>query len=926
MTGVHLRATSTATPNTSFADIELIGRRREAHTLRRLLGGMSDKRGGALIVRGEVGIGKTALLRSVQPPPGTLVLPISGVEFEKELAFSALHQLCSPILPGISRLPEPQRHSLESAFGRRAEGQPDHFLIGLAALGLLSEAATERPLLCVIDDAQWLDQETAHTLAFVARRLRNEPIVVVFALREPNDRSELTGLPELRLEGLAEEDARKLLSVRYSSPFDGPVCDCVIAEAQGNPLALRELSRAADAAGGFTSPGTGSHRSHLEAGLQKRLAELPQDTRLLLLLAAADPTGDPVLLWRAAGHLAITPAAGTPAIDAGLVSLGLWVRFSHPLVRSALWRDASPVDRRTAHGALASAMADGGAMDRWAWHHAQALTGPDEDAARALEHSAGRARARGGIAAAAAFLEKAVELTTEPRSRVERALNAAEAKRDSGALDAALSLLSVAETAPRDDMAHARAGTLRARIALDLNRDATSVAKLQRAAELMAPLDPALAREISLETLTAARSLGRFAHRPLLSEAARAVRSALSATQPARPLDHLLDSLAIHISDGFVAAAPLLRRVLDVYLRGEKVDSPSPDVWCVVCGVAMDLWDDVAWQELADRHIHHARAAGVVTALPIALSYRALAHIHVGEFSEAAEVIEEAHRVAIEVGTPGLACMDTTLAAWRGDQGRTAELATAAQQDAVRRGEGRVLTALEYARATLFNGLGRYDAALEACRPAYDLDEAGFHAWGPVEFIEAAARSGNPGLAVPALEKLVQRTQASPTDWALGMELRSRALLSSGDDVGDLYQEAVRRLDLSRAAVHAARARLLYGEWLRRRGYRLEARTHLSEAHTKLTSIGADAFAARAARELRATGVRPGSRRAGVATRKLTAQELRIARLVASGATSKEVGMQLFLSPRTIDAHLRSIFRKLSISSRRQLRDMPLSP
>ncbi|MGP3945164.1 MULTISPECIES: AAA family ATPase [Streptomyces] len=910
----------------SFADTELTGRRRELHTLRVLLDGMSDKRGGALVVRGEVGIGKTALLQGVRPSPDTLVLAISGVEPEKELDFAALHRLCAPVLPGINRLPAPQRHGLEATFGTGTEGHPDRFLVGLAALGLLSEAAAERPLLCVIDDAQWLDQATAHTLAFVARRVHNEPIVLVLAVREPNDRPELTGLPELRLEGLAEEDARKLLSVRFPSPFDGPVRDCVVSEAQGNPLALLELSRTADVAGGFTSPGTGALPSPLEADLRKKLAGLPRNTRLLLLLAAAEPTGDPVQLWRAAGHLGITSAAGTPAIDAGLVSLGLWVRFSHPLVRSAIWRDASPADRRTAHGALAAVMAGGAELDRWAWHHAQALTGPDEDAAKALEHSARCARARGGIAAAAAFLEKAVELTTEPRGRVERALNAAEAKRDSGALDAALHLLSVAEAAPRDDATHARAEALRARIAFDLKRDATSVAELQRAAARMAPLDSALAREISLETLAAAMSVGRFAHGPRLSEAARAARSAPSAPRPARPLDLLLDGLASHISDGFVAAAPLLRRVLDVCLRGEKAGSPSPDVSWVVCGVAMDLWDDVGWQELADRHVQHARTAGAVRALPSVLGYRALAHIHAGEFAAAAGVMAEAHTVDTDVGTPGLAGMDATLAAWRGDQGSTAELAAVAHQGAVSRGEGRVLTALEYARATLFNGLGRYDAALEACRPAYDLDEAGFHAWGPVEYIEAAARSGNAGLAVPALEKLVQRAQASPTDWALGMELRSRALLGSGDDVGDLYQEAVRRLDLSRAAVHAARARLLHGEWLRRRGYRLEARTHLSEAHTRLTAIGADAFAARAARELRATGERPGSRRAGVVTRKLTAQELQIARLVASGATSKEVGIQLFLSPRTIDAHLRSIFRKLSISSRRQLRDMPLSP
>lgn len=917
---------------------ELIGRRRESEELALLLSAAGDGRGGALVLSGEPGIGKTALLDSVHRHGGVRILRVAGAEFETDLAFSALQELCAPVMNRTGGLPVPQRHALEAAFGIGTRDVPDRFLVGLAVVGLLSLAAAEQPLVCVVDDAQWLDQASVQTLAFAARRVQTEPVLLLFAVRETDGCRELAGLPGMPLRGLPEDEARALLAARIRAPLDAPVRDRIVAEARGNPLALLELPRTVDLAGGYatpwtagagaSSPGTASAGAataadKVVASFRARVTALPPDTRMLLLIAAAEPTGDPVVLWRAAHLFGIGSAAAAPALDAELLSLGLWVRFRHPLVRSTVYGDASPDERRGVHGALAEVMSDTGEPDRRAWHRAQAAEGPDEDVAAALERSADRARARGGAAAAAAFLEAATHLTPEPRRRAERALAAAYATRDVGAADAALDLLAVAEAQPLDGLARARARTLRARIAFDLHRDDASVAALQQAAQATAPLDPAAAREIFLETLAAAAFVGRFTEGPRLREAARAALAGVPAPAPARPLDLLLDGLATQVRDGFEAAAPLLRRVVDQYLRRPDGRAHSPGELWMACSAAMDLWDDTAWRMLADRQICSSREAGTLAALPMTLSYRALAHLHAGEFREAAALVAEAYAISAELGAPGLVYVDVTLAAWRGEESRTAELADAALRDAARRGEGRLATAVEYAQAVLCNGLGRYEEALEACRSVLELDEMGFHAWIPAEFVEAAVRSGDREAAVRAWERLAERTRSSGTDWGAGMELRSRALVRDGAEADELFAEAVARLDRSEARVHAARARLVHGEWLRREGRDREARAQLRAAHEMLLSFGAHAFAERAARELRATGEQPARRPAPSAAGRLTAQEVVIARLVATGATSREVGEQLFLSPRTVEAHLRNIYRKLGIRSRKELRDLP---
>ncbi|MFD6346415.1 ATP-binding protein [Streptomyces roseolus] len=901
-----------------------LGRSHEAQVIDRLLHQARAGRGETLVIRGEAGIGKTTLLDYARTAPGMGTLRVSGAEFESELAFAALHQLCAPMLSVLRRLPDPQRGALESAFGL-STGTPDRFHLGLAVLNLLSEAAARQPLLCLVDDAQWLDRASARVLAFVARRIQDEPITVVFAVREPASGDDLAGLPELRLGGLTDAHARGLLDSRLRAPLDPQVRERIVAEAGGNPLALLELPQTADLAGGFALPATAPAPGSVEASYRTRLEALPAPTRLLMLTAAAEPLGEPSLLHRAARLLDVDPEAATPAEDAGLLTVSPWVRFRHPLVRSAVYRTALPEDRRAVHRALAE-VTDDDQPDRRAWHRSMAAAGPDEDVAASLERSAGRARARGGIAATAAFLERAATLTPDPDRRATRALAAARAKRDTGAADAALELVAMAETDLRadDTPRRAEAAALRARVSFDRKRDDEAVTKLLKAAEVTAHSDPSAARELVLDAFAAAVFVGRFAHGARLLDAAGAARALPPLDRPARPLDLLLDGLATQVSEGCAPAAPLLRQAIDAYRRtGNGDEYGLGEVW-MACNAAMDLWDDAAWRTLADRQIALARRRGALADLPVLLSFRALAHIHAGEFSHAAALVDETHTIAVDAGAPPVVYVDVSLAAWRGDETATAAFADVATRASHERGEGRLANVTEYARAVLYNGLGQYESAVQASRPACDLDEPGFNSWVPVEFVEAAVRAGRRDLAVPVLERLSERTAASGTHWATGVELRSRALLTDGPAADELYREAIVQLARSEGTGHLARARLLHGEWLRRAERLTEARAQLRAAHEELTAIGAGAFAARAARELEASGERVSAR--GIGTpHPLTPQEFQIARLVATGATSREVATQLFLSPRTIDAHLRNVFRKLGITSRRQLRDLPLA-
>jgi DNA-binding CsgD family transcriptional regulator/tetratricopeptide (TPR) repeat protein len=892
--------------------------------LDRLLASARAGDSGALVLRGEPGIGKTALLGYLLGrASGCRTARAVGVEAEMELAFAGLHQLCAPFLDRLDRLPGPQRDALCTAFGLLAGNAPDRFLVGLALLSLLSEVAEDQPLVCVVDDAQWLDHASAQALAFVARRLGAESVALVFAVREPAAERYLTGLTELVVPGLIDGEARALLLSVITGPVDEQVRDRIVAETRGNPLALLELPRGLtpqELAGGFGLPDAAALSGRIEDSFRRRLEPLPPATRLLLTVAAAEPIGDPVLVWRAADQLGVEADAASPAVAAGLVDFAGQVRFRHPLVRSAVYRAASPEERRSVHGALADATDPGTDPDRRAWHRAHATSGPDEEVADELERSAVRAQTRGGLAAAAAFLQEAARLTPEPARRAQRALAAAQANHQAGAPDAALAMLVMAQARPLDELQRARVNLLRAEIAFASRRGSDAPPLLLKAARQLEPLDLGLARETYLEAFTAAVLAGRLSRGADVAEVSRAARLVPAPSAPPRAPDFLLDGLALLVTDGRAAGTPLLKQSLRAF-SGQEISTEEGLRWLWLAGrVADDLWDDESWEVLCTRHVKLARQAGALTVLPIALRSRIFVHVFAGELDEGAALMQEVRAVTEVTGTQLAAYGAVALAAWRGREAEAAELIKATIDDVTSRGEGMGLSISYHARALLYNGLGRYAEARAAAGQAGEHEDLGIFAWALTELVEAASRSGGPEVAAAALERLAETTRTAGTDWALGIEARSRALLSEGDAAEGLYREAIERLGRTRIRVEAARAHLLYGEWLRRRGRRADARQQLRTAHEMCTAMGVEAFAERARRELLATGETVRDR--GVETREeLTAQEAQIAGLAGDGKTNPEIGAELFISPRTVEWHLRKVYPKLGISSRRQLRE-----
>jgi DNA-binding CsgD family transcriptional regulator/tetratricopeptide (TPR) repeat protein len=880
--------------------------------------GVRAGEGQALVVRGEPGVGKTVLLDYLAGrAAGCLVARAVGVQSEMELAFAGLHQLCAPMLDHAESLPGPQREALWTAFGLSTGPVPDRFLVGLAVLGLLSETARERPLVCVVDDQQWLDHSSAQALGFAARRLAADPVGLVFAARIPSQ--DVAGLPELVVEGLAEDDARELLESVLTGPLDARVRDRIIAETHGNPLALLELPRGltpAQLTGGFGLSGAVPLDGQIEESFGRQLETLPAQTRRLLQLVAADPSGDPVLVWRAAGRLAIGAGAAGPAVEAGLAEFGARVRFRHPLVRSAAYRSASLQTRQELHGALAEATDPAVDPDRRAWHRAQAAPGPDEDVAAELEQCAGRARRRGGLVAAAAFLERSAGLTLDPARRAQRALAAAQAKQRAGALDAALGLLAMAQVGPLDELQQARGDLLRAQIAFASSHGREAPPLMLSAAKQLEALDVGLARETYLEAFTAALFVGRLS--PAVGDVARAARMAPVPLTPPRAPDLLLDGLALLVTEGYAAGTPVLRRALLAF-RSQDISVEEGLSWLWLAErAAMAVWDDETWHILASRHVKLARDTGALTELPLAVRSRILLHSHAGELAEGAALIAEAQVVAEATGSQLAPYGATGVAAWRGREAEATELIQANMDGVTSRGEGRGVTS-QYSAALLHNGLGHYDKALAAAELVCEYDDIGVLGWELAELIEAAVRSGQPARASDALQRLSESTRASGTDWALGTEARSRALLSEGETAENYYSEAIERLGRTRMRPAVARAHLLYGEWLRRQNRRRDARAELRTAHDLFTTMGIEAFAERARHELLATGDTVRKRTVETVS-ELTVQEAHIARLAVDGRTNSEIGGQLFLSTRTVEWHLSKVYTKLGVGSRRELR------
>lgn len=889
--------------------------------LDQLIGAVRSGDSRSLVVHGEPGVGKTALLDYVAVQAlGCRVVRASGVQSEMELPFAGLHQVCAPLLDRLDQLPGPQQDALGTAFGISAGAAPDRFLVGLAVLGLLSQTATEQPLMCLIDDLQWLDRVSAQVLAFVVRRLGAEAVGIVMATRAVD--TELSGTPELEVGGLRAAEAGALLDIVLTGPVDARIRDQIIAETRGNPLALLELPHgltSTELAGGFGLPGAGPLSGSIEESFARRFGALPEAPRRLLLIAASDPSGDSALVWSAAGVLGIGTDAAGPATEAGLVEIGARVRFRHPLARSAVYRSASLRERRRAHGALAEVIDPRIDPDRRAWHRAQAAAGPDEDVAAELEGSASRARARGGLAAAAAFLSRAATLTLDPELRAGRALASAEAALPAGAYDTAVDLLAMAETGPLNDFQRARADLIRAQLAFMTNRGSDAPVLLLKAAARLESVDPALARETYLDALSAAIFAGRLAD-PAgdVLAVARAAGAAAPSPGPARIPDLLLDGTAALFNLGYPAGVPTIQAAL----RSFRAEPPAEEElrWLWMANMsAVRVWDDSTWHALSARHLRLARDAGALAELPLALTSRAFVLLFSGELAATAALTGEAQAIGEATGT-GLAAYGIFgLAAFRGDEA-TPDLVDAALSDAGLRGEGVGVTMANWARAVFDNGRGRYEDALAAAmRSTAYTPDTGSLIWSAVELIEAAVRSQRPDVAADTFRLFAEITGASGSDWALGLRSRCGALLADGDEAGDLYRRSITLLGRTRMRVDLARAHLLYGEWLRRARRLSEAREQLRTAHTLLDAMGMTAFAERAARELRSAGGTVGRRVDASRHDQLTAQEAQIAWMARDGLSNPEIALRLFISAHTVQYHLRKVFTKLGVTSRSQL-------
>jgi len=914
----YSRAVSTDAPT-------LTGRGGDCEQLDRMLHRVRAGESSVLVIRGAAGIGKTALVdHCARGASGCRVVHVAGVESELELPFAALQQLCGPMLSSLPALPEPQQRALQIAFGLTTGSPPDRFVVGLAVLSLFAEVAAHQPLVCLIDDAQWLDEASSQVLGFVGRRLLAEAVLLLFAVREAGGARRFPDLPGLTIEGLADADARELLAATVAGPLDHQVRDRIVAETGGNPLALLELPRGmtrAELAGGFGVPTAGTVSGHVEERYRARINALPNPTRRLILLAAADPTGDATLLWRAARMLEVGPEAAETDDGAQLLEIGSRVRFRHPLVRSAAYTAASQDDRRRAHLALAAATDRDVDPDRRAWHLAVAATGPDEVIAAELERTASRAQARAGLPAAATFLQHSAALTPEPSRRAERALAAAYANAQAGAYEDALGLLAHVEADAVDDLQLARAEQLRGQIHWAARPGAEAPVALLNAAKRLEPLSVALARETYLHAWTAATIAGPLAEPGgHLVDVSRAARAA-GAADPVRPCDLLLDGLIALVLDGREGAASDLRRAVDAFVSGAVAVDDWLQWGLLVQTASIALWDVESYLVLSSRQIEVARESGALSPLSIALGGRGAVLTWCGDFAAASALADERDAVNAVTGSQLATSHDMFLAGYRGRPAEALLLVSRTIADVVGRGEGWPVQMANWSTAVLYNGLGQYEDALAAaeaaCEETYLV--VGTQVALP-ELIEAAARAGKSALAEEAMGRLSAMTAIEGADWAAGVEARCRAVVSQRAEAEHWYREAIDRLRRTPLRPDLARAQLLYGEWLRRENRRVDARQQLRIAHDTFVEMGADGFAERARRELVATG-ETVRRRTPDRANVLTPQEAHVARLACDGRRNSDIGAELFLSARTVEWHLRKVFTKLGISSRRELKD-----
>jgi DNA-binding CsgD family transcriptional regulator len=908
----------------------LLGRGEERSRLDEILTRARQGNSTALVIRGEPGVGKTALLDYTQgAAAGMQVIRVDAVETEMQLSFAALHQLLRPGLAILDSLPAPQAAALRLAFGMQEGRTPDRFLVSLAAMGLLAEQAARQSLLCLVDDAHCLDRESADALAFVARRLYGDSIAIIFAVREPPARpGPLDGLPELRLAGLAEADAWALLAATAGPALLRPDGTRILAETGGNPLALIEIGQEL-ASGQLSSdlplPEPLPVGRQLEQRYLREIQGLPRDTRALLLAAAADPTGDPGLLWRAGQDLGFSSEAAAPAEARQLITIRDVVRFRHPLIRSAVYYGASFAQRQHTHDRLAAATSPA-EPDQRAWHLAQAVTGPDEAVAEELERAGARARGRGGWSSAAALFHRAATLSVSQAERARRLLSAAEASGNAGALNRAQAEVDAAATY-RDDPRHTGlALRVQARIHHARRQPAKATSALLAAATRVGPVDIRLARDILVEAIVEAQISGRLADPGTTRrDVARVTQTlALPPGSAATIGDLLLDADTALQLRGLEAASPLLRGAIDA-VRQETADPPEMFRWlAAACADATILVDDTRLRELSRRMEAAAREQGAMIDLALALSHAGVSGLLGGDLGEAERYFAELTAISEARGQPW-SIGSLLITAWRGPPEHACALLTQVADEANRQGQGYQLVFADYARCILELGRGRYEAAYAGF--AAGVDDTSQVKFVLADLVEAAQRSGHAEAAADLVARLAMLAAASPGPVLLGFLSRARAL-TAGDAAGaeDHYREAIDQHGRASGPAHLARSHLVYGEWQRRARRLRDARVSLRTAYQLFEDIGARGFAERTRLELSAAGENLPARAADRDGYNLTPQEAEVTRLAAAGATNAEIAAQLYLSPNTVDYHLRKVFRKLGVTSRRQLAHAKLDP
>lgn len=889
------------------------------------------------MISGEAGIGKTRLLAYAAEAAGDLqTARVTGVETESELGYAGLHRLVLPFLGRLDRLPEPQREALGSAFGLVAAPPADRFRTGLATLTLLSEVVRDGPLMCFVDDAQWLDRESLEVLAFVGRRLHADGVGLVVCARdaEPGVRP-IDGLPLIRLAGLSDDDAARLLaSLPVASPAGAAESPAalrapsriariarIVAEAGGNPLALTEF--AADPRSDTLPSAPLPLGSRLEAHFQRRVDALPRETKSLLLVLSLAPSDDPVVLWLAARALGLSAQALDAAVAGGIVTAHPHPAFRHPLIRSAVHAAAEPTELRRVHRALAEATDRDTAPDRRARHLAETVPGLDEDVAAELERVAERARGRGGYAAQAAFLLRAAELTPDPRARAERYSAAAQAHLFTGNAAVIRPLLDQAESYPGTPTTRAATRRLRATLEWLDGRIAMTPAILMGAADDAIAHDEPLARDMVFEALSAAMMTREHTIGMTLDElAARALAMPWDRSRPPTVPDAVIDAYCTRIAHGYAPAVPKLRTAVEALRTSDLVDTGMPIALLGFMG-AEDLWDDAAYRAVAERFIAVSREWGAVHSVAVALQNLAAGEIWAGRFSSAQSCYDESHDIYSSViNMPFGASSLMELRAW---QGLEPDLRAGADSAIHVWGEQlgySSLAAHAYYALTIFElSAGRYPEALDWARRGYEDDRLGQGNRLLPDAIEAAVGGGDPALASAALARLAERASLSGTPWALGVLARCRALVAGDDEAEGLYEASLKHLGATRVVTDLARTHLLYGEWLRRRGRRADARARLRTAYEMFTDMGAAGFAERARLELLATGEH-ARKRTAQADYDLTPQEKQVAALAAGGSTNTEIAGRLFITTSTVEYHLNKVFRKLRITSRKQLADV----